>query len=295
MPKINVFFIPGWDPPTRTSRQNVAAAICHVDRQNVAWPAVRGHRRRHTHKLRKNNRCDTFVNIIFQLKMRDSDIVNLTNGGKNGINIRLQNSRYRRMDRGTNGKSFKILFSNDVNWNDRNFRRNYRRGLSEVQNKGETRRFQFQREAAAARVLQLPGQLQRFKDQRRFREETCLVEPIGEINCPGYPVRRYGTRRCDPWIIILDSSLLLSLQLSTVKPTVDMTKTGTLSDGSWIECLILSRTTTGLKKVPGKKLRLLTDITAKKFKFPLTTWASNRPGFFMYIKYKRNKEQAQVL
>ena len=52
-------------------RQIVAEAICQVDSQIVAWPAVQGHRLRHTHRLRKNNRCDTFANIIFQLKMHN--------------------------------------------------------------------------------------------------------------------------------------------------------------------------------------------------------------------------------
>lgn len=191
-------------PPTGTHRTNCRAASCHVDTHIVAWPAV--HERR-----QKNAWCDTFDNIFFRKNFRYSPYVKFNNGGINGINIRLQNSRYRRMDRGRNGKSFKILFSNDDNWNDRNFRRNYRRGLSEVQNKRETRRLKLQGEDTAARVQQLSGQLQRFENQCRFREETCLVEPIGEINCSRSSVRRYGTRRRDQWTIELSQLTKLSL------------------------------------------------------------------------------------
>jgi len=96
-------------------RQNVTEAICQVDSQIVAWPAVKGHRRRHTHRLRKSNRCDTKANIIFQLKMRDSVIVNLTNGGKNGITIRLHGFGHRRLDQGAARYSCKFLLDYDGN------------------------------------------------------------------------------------------------------------------------------------------------------------------------------------
>jgi len=287
-------------------RQNVTEAICQVDSQIVAWPAVKGHRRRHTHRLRKSNRCDTKANIIFQLKMRDSVIVNLTNGGKNGITIRLHGFGHRRLDQGAARYSCKFLLDYDGN--------RYGKG-----DEGKSRRNYFPDHVSSdvgswsldKKIFFDGGQ--RFSPFDARLQLQCwagsalqIYQKMGEgwRKMAGRETgeeRRSSQKGCR-WTIILDRSLLFLSQLSTVKPTVDMTKTGTLSDGSWTGCLILSRTTTGLKKVLGKKPRLLTNTTAKKEltvitgkRFPLTTWASNRPGFLIYIKYKRNKEQAQAL
>lgn len=233
------FFKLGGTRPHAPPRQNVAAAICHVDRQNVAWPAVKGHRRRHTHRLRKNNRCDTLVNIIFQLEMRYSDIVNLTNGGKNGITIRLHGFGHRRLDKGTARDSSKFLLDYDGN--------RYGRGYE-----GEPGRNCFPNNVSS--------------DARSWSLEKASI--FGFCKRPG------------PW----DDRLLVQRWT-----------------GSALE--IYSKMDQGRRKMAGRKVgekRRLFKIQNKCSgrqisKFPLTTWASNRPGFFIYIKYKRNKEQAQVL
>jgi len=119
---IGVFFLGGARPQALTRlRQIVTCDNDSLDRQIDAWPAVQGHRRRHTHKLRKSNRCDTKANIFFHLKMRCFDIVNLTNGGKNGITIRLHGFGHRRLDQRATRHSSKFLLDNDGNRYERGY------------------------------------------------------------------------------------------------------------------------------------------------------------------------------
>ena len=68
-------------------RQIVACDNSVLDRQIVAWAVARG-RRAQGHRLRqKKAQVRHIADLILNLKMRDSNYVNLTNGGKNGITI----------------------------------------------------------------------------------------------------------------------------------------------------------------------------------------------------------------
>ncbi len=119
---IGVFILGGARPQALTRlRQIVTCDNDSLDRQIDAGPAVQGHRRRHTHKLRKSNRCDTKANIFFHLKMRCFDIVNLTNGGKNGITIRLHGFGHRRLDQRATRHSSKFLLDHDGNRYERGY------------------------------------------------------------------------------------------------------------------------------------------------------------------------------
>lgn len=119
---IGVFFLGGARPQAHNRlRQIVTCDNNSLDRQIDAWAAVQGHRRRHTHKLRKSNRCDTKANINFYLKMRCFDIVNLTNGGKNGITIRLHGFGHRRLDQRATRHSSKFLLDHDGNRYERGY------------------------------------------------------------------------------------------------------------------------------------------------------------------------------
>ena len=119
---IGVFFLGGARPQAHNRlRQIVTCDNDSLDRQIDAWAAVQGHRRRHTHKLRKSNRCDTKANINFYLKMRCFDIVNLTNGGKNGITIRLHGFGHRRLDQRATRHSSKFLLDHDGNRYERGY------------------------------------------------------------------------------------------------------------------------------------------------------------------------------
>jgi len=126
--------------------------------------------------------------------MRISFYVNLTNGGKNGINIRLQNSEYGRMDRGPGEKLERVLLSYDDNWNERNFGRDNRRNLFTFQNKGEIRNFFFCRKNRSKIILDHVAKLQGPQDKCGVRKATRLDQPNGKIHCPGSPVRGYGRR-----------------------------------------------------------------------------------------------------
>ena len=88
-------------------RQIVAASMCHVDRQIVAWAVAQGHR----------HKCDylsCYKKISF---MRVSHYVNLTNGGKYGINLRLQKHRYQQLERRRSSSGSTILLDTDVSGN----------------------------------------------------------------------------------------------------------------------------------------------------------------------------------
>ena len=138
--------------------------------------------------------CVNLSYIFLIKKMRLSFYVNLTNGGKNGINIRLQNSEYGRMDRGPSRKLEPVLLSYDDNWNERNFGRDDRRGLFTFQNKGEIRSFFFCRKIRSKTILEHAAKLQGSQDKCGVRKATRLDQPNGKIHCPGSPVRGYGRR-----------------------------------------------------------------------------------------------------
>jgi len=89
-------------------RQIVAGSMCHVDCQIVAWAAVQGHRLRHKCELQKNAGCVVLSCSKKNFAVLYSDIVNLTNGGKYGITIRLHGSRLKGLDkrRAQPGSSF---------------------------------------------------------------------------------------------------------------------------------------------------------------------------------------------
>jgi len=138
--------------------------------------------------------CVNLSYIFLIKKMRISFYVNLTNGGKNGINIRLQNSEYGRMDRGPGEKLERVLLSYDDNWNERNFGRDNRRNLFTFQNKGEIRNFFFCRKNRSKIILDHVAKLQGPQDKCGVRKATRLDQPNGKIHCPGSPVRGYGRR-----------------------------------------------------------------------------------------------------
>jgi hypothetical protein len=95
-------------------RQIVACDNIVLDRQIVAWAVARG-RRAQGHRLKqKKAQVRHIADLILNLKMRDSNYVNLTNGGKNGITIRLHSLGHKRMDRGAARLSCKLLLDHDV-------------------------------------------------------------------------------------------------------------------------------------------------------------------------------------
>ena len=84
-------------------RQIVAASMCHVDRHIVAWAVAQGHR----------HKCDDlscskkiFSDLIFHY-------VNLTNGGKYGIKIRLHKHRHQQLEQTRSRHSTRILLDLD--------------------------------------------------------------------------------------------------------------------------------------------------------------------------------------
>ena len=128
-------------------RQIVTCDNNVLDRQIVAWAVARGHRQ-------KNYKCDVLSCSKNFLKMRSSNYVNLTNGGKNGITIRLQRLLCKRLvkrrlqscrqfcmdhdgswyPKGYSKKSERNFFQNEVpkqNWVS-NFQPNSSRICSEV-------------------------------------------------------------------------------------------------------------------------------------------------------------------
>ena len=106
-------------PPTGTHRANCRATSCHVDTHIVAWPAVHGHR----------HRCDNVDNIFFEKNFISFPYVKSTNGGLNGITIRLHKLGHKRMDQGAAYVGCKFLLDSYVyrypGCNKRKCRRNY--------------------------------------------------------------------------------------------------------------------------------------------------------------------------
>src|SRR6056300_1925289 len=90
-------------------RQIVTCDNHSLDRHIVAWAVTRG-RRAQGHRLKqKKAQVRHIADLILNLKMRNSNYVNLTNGGKNGITIRLHSLGHRRMDQGATRLSCKLL------------------------------------------------------------------------------------------------------------------------------------------------------------------------------------------
>lgn len=291
MPKINVFFNLGWDPPTRTSRQNVAAAICHVDCQIVAWPAVKGHRRRHTHRLRKNNRCDTFANIIFQLEMRDSDIVNLTNGGKNGITIRLHNNLYRRLEQTGPRSCSKFLldyvFHRPKGNHGKEQNRDYVQDpiFTKIGNGSLDAYAAFKRgEENSEPTGWLQNQCWRTFYQKIYEQmDDCQKRSDHGSSSEGGRKWTIGPLPLTKLFLVSKSS-----------PRKNLSKDGNhqrLAFGlcSWITGqrkrseILVNLSTTELKFLLVNYLKNISK-NNKINRFPLTTWASNRPGFFYIYK-----------
>jgi len=187
------FFPSGWGarPQAHTGlRQIVAASMCHIDRQIVAWAVTQGHRHRPVDNLKYFSRCHISNTLLWDLL--GCQINN--NGGDYGINIRLQNSEHGRMDRGPGKKLERVLLSYDDNWNDRNFGRDNRRDLFTFQNKGEIRNFFFCKQNRSKIILDHAAELQGSQDKCEVRKTTCLDQPNGQNHCPGSSVRRYGRR-----------------------------------------------------------------------------------------------------
>ena len=98
---------------------NCRAALGHVDRHIVAWAEAQGHRRK----------CDDLSCSKKFLKMRYSHYVNLTNGGKNGIKIRLQKYRHQQLEQGRSSNGSRILLDVDGCRNPKHYRRELERNF----------------------------------------------------------------------------------------------------------------------------------------------------------------------
>lgn len=327
MPKISVFFIPGWDPPTRTSQvrqyvtqwYKVTGALWgrsldyYVDSQIVAWPAVKGHRRRHTHKLRKNNRCDTKANIIFQLKMRDSIIVNLTNGGKNGITIRLHGFGHRRMDQRATRDSSKFLLDYDGNRYERGYEGEPGRNCFPNNVSSDAGSWSLEN-ATFFGFCKRSGSWNDWLQMQRWTGSALQIYPKmdqGRRKMAGRKVgeeRRLfkiqkGVGRCQidlcSWFEKRSRKLLLStiVKIVLLRPSKKSTRwyAAVIAGPSarWKKLNWEGHSSISLSSTVNT-LQSAGKILENPNRFPLTTWASNRPGFFIYIKYKRNKEQAQA-
>lgn len=304
------FFKLGGTRPHAPPRQNVAASICQVDSQIVAWPAVKGHRCRHTHRLRKNNRCDTKANINFQQKMFYSVIVNLTNGGINGITIRLHGFGHRRLDKGTARDSSKFLLDYDVN----------RHGKSD---EGKSGRDYFPDHVSSdvgswslEKKIFFDGG-QRFSPLDERLQLQCwtgsalqIYQKMGEgwrkmADRKTGEERRSSQKgfRCQinlcSWFEKRSRKLLLSTigRIVLLRPSKKSTR--------WYAAVIAGPSTRWKKlnweghssislSSTVNMLLIAGKILENQNRFPPTTWARNCPGFLIYIKYKRNKEQAQA-
>ena len=214
-------------------RQIVAGTICHVDTQNVARPVAQGHRQ-------KNHKCDDLSCSKKIFSVRLSPHVKFNNGGENGIKLRLQKYRLQQLEQGRSRNGSRILLDTDGCRNpignrkelERNFIPDliFTKSWTWTLDKGPgTKSYNWMvkkvhwlwnqcwrkvQSQMAARSSKLRGS----RCRKHFRE--CF-ERIGVCG----------------WTIILDRSLLFLSQLSTVKPTVDTIKTGTLLDELLIECL----------------------------------------------------------
>lgn len=110
-------------------RQIVAASMCHVDKHNVAWAAVQGHRLRHKCELQKNAGCVVLSCSKKNFAVLYSGIVNLTNGGKYGITIRLHGSRLKGLDQRRAQPGSSICLDDDVHRHERDHGKKQNRGF----------------------------------------------------------------------------------------------------------------------------------------------------------------------
>ncbi len=286
-------------------RQNVTEAICQVDSQIVAWPAVKGHRLRHTHRLRKNNRCDTKANINFQLKMRDSVIVNLTNGGINGITIRLHDNLYRRLEQTGPRSCSKFLLDYVFHRSKRNHGKEQNRDyvqdpiFTKIGNGSLDSYAAFKRgEENSEPTGWLQNQCWRTFYQKIYEQmDGCQKRSDHGSSSEGG--KKWTIDLCS-WFEKRSRKLLLStiVKIVLLRPSKKSTcwyaavmagPSAKWKKLNWEGRLLISLSSTV------NMLRSAGAILENFHRFPLTTWASNRPGFLIYIKYKRNKEQAQAL
>src|SRR5210317_174277 len=94
-------------------RQIVACDNSVLDRHIVAWAVARG-RRAQGHRLRqKKAQVRHIADLILNLKMRNSNYVNLTNGGKNGIKIRLHKYQHQQLEQTRSRHSSWFLLDSD--------------------------------------------------------------------------------------------------------------------------------------------------------------------------------------
>ena len=296
MPKINVFFILGWDPPTRTSRQNVAAAICQVDSQIVAWPAVKGHRHR-------SQQVRHIADIILNLKMRYSDIVNLTNGGKNGITIRLHYNLYRRLEQTGPRSCSKFLLDYEFHRSKRNHGKKQNRDyvqdpiFTEIGNGSLDSYAAFKRgEENGEPTDWLQNQCWRALYQKIYEQMVKCQKRTdhGSSTEGGY---RCQIDLCSSFERTFKKLLLSTIGrivlLRQLKKFICLFAAGIAGQLARWKKLNWEGHSSISQNFTVNTLRNADQILENKF--PLTTWARNRLGFFIYIKYKRNKEQAQVL
>ncbi len=312
MPKISVFFNLGWDPPTRTSRQNVAAAICQVDSQIVAWPAVKG-RRAQGHRLRqKKAQVRHIADLILDLKMRDSDIVNLTNGGKNGITIRLHGFGHRRLDQRATRHSSKFLLDNDGNRYERGYEGKYRRNYFPNNVSSDAGSWSLDKVTFFGFCKRSGSWNDRLQMQRGTRSALQIYSKMdqGRRKMAGRKVgeeRRFSkiqkrSSRCQIDLCSSFERTFKKLLLSTIgrivllrqlKKFICLFAAGIAGQLARWKKLNWEGHSSISQNFTVNTLRNADQILENKF--PLTTWARNRLGFLIYIKYKRNKEQAQVL
>ena len=112
--------------------------------------------------------------------MRSSFYINLTNGGNNAVNIRLQGSKYGRMDRGADRRPEPLLLSHDDHRNEGDLRRYYRRGSLSFHGERKIRSFYFCRKNRSKGIFQIAEKLQGFEYQHKSGEETRLGQPDGQ-------------------------------------------------------------------------------------------------------------------
>jgi len=101
----------------------------YLDCQIDAWTVVQGHRLSHKCELQKNAGCVVLSCSKKNFAVLYSDIVNLTNGGKYGITIRLHGSRLKGLDkrRAQPGSSF--CLDDDVHRHERDHGKKQNRGF----------------------------------------------------------------------------------------------------------------------------------------------------------------------
>ena len=91
-------------------RQIVAASMCHVDRQIVAWAVAQGHRHKPVDNLKYFSRCHIYALLLWEIVGCQFN----NNGGKYGITIRLHSLGHRRLGQRPAQRSCKLCLGDDV-------------------------------------------------------------------------------------------------------------------------------------------------------------------------------------